>query len=81
MFLLLHDFSNQGDILHRYRQHGKTSFPITKAKANLNHTCITISHATAHESCQLTFGNHQLVTLIILFATHNFVVLMIRVQK
>ena len=69
---ILNDLWNDGYLVIRYRQYSETFIPDYKAKANLDLTNIPISYTFAHNSCHIAFRNYQLVTFIILFATHLF---------
>ena len=69
---ILNDLWNDGYLVIRYRQYSETFIPDNKAKANLDLTNIPISYTFAHNSCHIAFRNYQLVTFIILLATHIF---------
>ena len=69
---ILNDLWNDGYLVIRYRQYSETFIPDYKAKANLDLTNIPISYTSAHNSCHIAFRNYQLVTFIILLATHIF---------
>ena len=69
---ILNDLWNDGYLVIRYRQYSETFIPDYKSKANLDLTNIPISYTIAHNSCHIAFRNYQLVTFIILFATHLF---------
>ena len=69
---ILNDLWNDGYLVIRYRQYSETFIPDYKAKANLDLTNIPISYTFANNSCHIAFRNYQLVTFIMLFATHLF---------
>ena len=68
----LNDLWNDGYLVIRNRQYSETFIPDYKPKANLDLTNIPISYTFAHNSCHIAFRNYQLVTFIILLATHIF---------